>query len=168
MVLLSLTCLSVAPGATQASLTGTPAVVASGLQYPWDVLLLPDGRALVTERPGRVRVIGADGNLRATPAFSGAGLQGGIQKYLGMAIDPSYATNRFVYLYVSYGSGANPNANRVIRLTDDGTNLVSPAIIFQGGISSDGNHDGGRIAFGPDGMLYVTTGDIHQPRCLRI
>ena len=82
---------------------------------------LPDGRTLVTERPGRVRVIAANGSLRAAPAYADAAAA----KFLGMAADPAYAANRYVYLYVSYGPGANPNANRVIRLTDDGTNLVN-------------------------------------------
>ena len=147
------------PAAAQASLSGNPAVVASGLQLPWEVVRLPDGRTLVTELPGRVRVIGADGALRAAPAYT----DGAAKKFLGMAADPGYATNRYVYLYVNYGSAASPNASRIIRLTDDGTNLVSPVTIFNGGIASDEAHDGGRIAFGPDCMLYVTTGDIHNP-----
>ncbi|HEX5910068.1 MAG TPA: PQQ-dependent sugar dehydrogenase [Thermoleophilaceae bacterium] len=152
-------CLGLTPGTAQASLSGTPVEVASGLETPWDVLRLPDGRTLVTEIGGRVRVIGADGALRAAPVYADSTAK----KFLGMAADPGYATNRHVYLYVGYGSGANPNASRIIRLTDDGTNLVSPVTIFNGGIASDDNHDGGRIAFGPDCMLYATTGDIHQP-----
>ena len=152
-------CLGATAGVAQASLTGGVTVMTGGLEYPWDVVRLPDGRTLVSERPGRVRVISAGGTLRAAPVYA----EPAAAKFLGMAKDPDYARNRFVYLYVSYGSAANPNANRVIRLTDDGTNLVARKEIFAGGISSDGNHDGGRIAFGPDGMLYVTTGDIHQP-----
>ena len=140
---------------------GSPVEVASGLDTPWEVLPLPDGRVLVTERAGRVRVIAPGAGLRAAPAYA----DGGADKFLGMALDPEYSTDpdrRFVYLYVSYGQDENPNANRVVRLRDDGTNLVEPTTVFEAGIKSDGNHDGGRMAFGPDRKLYVTTGDVHD------
>jgi len=154
-----LTASLVAMPAAQAGLTGSPQVVTGGLNTPWEVVAMPDGRLLVTERPGRVRVIEANGTLRTAPAYADPDAD----KFLGMTLHPNYAVNRFVYLHVSYGADNNPNANQVIRLVDDGTNLVSPVIVFQGGIASDGNHDGGRIKFGPDGKLYVTTGDIHNP-----
>ena len=74
-----------------------PQTVASGLSFPWEVLPMPDGRLLVTERPGRVRVIDAGGNLLPQPAYTSLG-----GKFLGLAIHPNYATNKFVYLYNTY------------------------------------------------------------------
>ena len=149
--------LAFAPAAG-AGLSGSPEEVATGLSTPWEVEVTPDGRTLVTERPGRVREVEAGGVLRTV--FDD---DVNVNKFLGMALHPNYAANRFVYLYVSLGPVAGPNDNRVIRLFDDGTNLVSPVTVFDGGIESDGNHDGGRIKFGPDGKLYVTTGDVHNP-----
>jgi len=125
-----LTASLVALPAAHAGLTGSPQVVAGGLNTPWEVVAMPDGRLLVTERPGRVRVIEANGSLRVSPAHTG---DADVSKFLGLALHPNYAVNRFVYLYVSYGADDKPNANRVIRLVDDGTNLVSPVTVFQGG-----------------------------------
>lgn len=141
---------------------GTPQVVASGLRTPWEVLPLPDARVLVSEFPGQVRVIEPGTGLRAAPAYQDPAAK----KFLGMALDPEYSTDesrRFVYLYVSYGDRAGDDDNQIVRLRDDGTNLVEPQVIFNEGIRSDGNHDGGRMAFGPDKRLYVTTGDVHNP-----
>ncbi len=154
VVVLALACAGVAAAPAAASLDGAPTVVAAGLDTPWDVVPLSDGRTLVTERPGRIRVIGSDGALRPAPAYSDPTAR----KFLGLEPHPDHARNGLLYLYVSRPSGSS-----VVRLKDTGTELALDRVVFPGPIATDGNHDGGRMRFGPDGKLYVTTGDIHDP-----
>lgn len=133
--------------------------VASGLVVPWALAFARDGRIFVTERPGRVRVIRA-GQLLAEPALTLADVaavgEGGL---LGMALDPSFAENGALYLYYTYRAGSDLR-NRVVRYVARGDALApeSRQIVLDG-IPGASTHDGGRIAFGPDGLLYVATGD---------
>lgn len=156
--------LAFSPAPTQADISGTPAEVASGLSTPWETQPLPDGRIILTELPGRVRII-QNGSLLPTPALDQVG---SVRKFLGLALDPGFSSNAYVYLYVGYGSGCSSDPgttgckNRITRYTLSGNTLGSPLTIYDN-IPSDGNHDGGRIKFGPDGKLYTTTGDIHNP-----
>ena len=149
------------PTAAPAALVGTPQTVATGLATPWEVVPMPDGRVLVTERPGRIRVIAADGQLQAAPVFTDPTPGITVRKFLGLARHPDWSTNRFVYLYETY-TESGVDKSRVLRLVDTGSSLTFDRAILDG-IGSDLNHDGGRVAFGPDGKLYVTTGDVHDP-----
>ncbi len=129
-------------------------VIATGLRVPWDIAFLPDGRALVTERGGSVRVVGADltlaGRPLATVPVSAAG-EGGL---LGIAVDPAFAAGHpFVYVYATVGAGLE-----VQRWRMTGDRLVRDGVVL-GGIEAGPIHDSGRIRFGPDGALYVLTGD---------
>ena len=129
------------------------ATVATGLEIPWEIGFLPDGRALVTERPGRVRLLGREGRLRREPVtrvrVSAVG-EGGL---LGLAVDPSFASNRFVYLYYTTAGGM-----RLERWRFSGGRLRRERSLVDG-IAAGRIHDSGRIAFGPDRRLYVATGD---------
>ena len=138
-----------------AAITGPPQTVASGLSFPWEVLPMPDGRLLVTERPGRIRVIGANGVLNPDSAYTSLG-----GKFLGLAIHPDYEANHFVYLYNTYLDGTIKK-NRIQRFVDNGTTLSLSKTLIDGipGDQTNNGHDGGRIKFGPDGKLYATTGD---------
>ena len=142
-----------------ASGTGTPRVtgtVASGLDTPWGVAFLPGGSALVTERDtGRIVEI-SDGTTREVGRIDETRAQGE-SGLLGIAVSPTFDSDRFVYLYVTTGGD-----NRVLRTTFDGTALAVPEVILDR-IPAGRIHDGGRMTFGPDGMLYVATGEAGEP-----
>jgi len=130
-------------------------VVARGLIVPWDIAFLPDGRALVTERPGRVRIITPDGRLLPTAAATISVTAGGEGGLLGVAVDPQFSDAQpFVYLSLDTGGQYQVQRWRLAgdRLTYDGTPLS--------GVPADGSvHVTGRVRFGPDGALYTGTGD---------
>jgi glucose/arabinose dehydrogenase len=123
-------------------------VVAEGLEVPWEIVWLPDGRALVTERPGRIRFL--DGPLVAEVEVSALG-EGGL---MGLALDPQFETQPFVYLYFTTADGL-----RLERWRFEDDRLTREASLIDGVIEAGPIHDSGRIAFGPDGALYVATGD---------
>ncbi|WKB54237.1 PQQ-dependent sugar dehydrogenase [Eleftheria terrae] len=133
--------------------------VARGLQYPWGLAFLPDGRMLVTERPGRLRIVSARGELsppvQGLPAVDSGG-QGGL---LDVALDPHYAENGWIYLsYAEPGDGGNGTA--VARAKLQGQRLTDLSVIFrQSPKFKGGNHFGSRLVFGRDGRLFITLGD---------
>jgi len=128
--------------------------VARNLEVPWEIAFMPDGRALVTERPGRVRLLSRGGDLRRAPVARinvSADGEGGL---LGLALDPQFGRkNRFVYLYYTTSSGMVLARHRFT-----GDRLVRDRVILRR-IAAGPIHDSGRIAFGPDRRLYVATGD---------
>jgi glucose/arabinose dehydrogenase len=131
--------------------------VASGLEIPWDIAFLPDGSALVTERPGRVRRLGRDGTLQKVPVAEITVSKQGEGGLLGLAVDPEFRHNRLVYLYYTGLDGM-----RLERWHWTGTRLVRDATLVDA-IRAGKVHDSGRISFGPDGRLFVATGDAGQP-----
>ncbi len=136
--------------------------VAVGLENPWGLAFLPDGRMLVTERPGRLRIVSADGRLGAPlgglPRLAARG-QGGL---LDVALDPAFRENRTIYLSYSEPRDNNGMATAVARgvLNAADTALVGTTVIFQQQPAGNTTrHFGSRIVFGRDGALFVTTGD---------
>jgi glucose/arabinose dehydrogenase len=149
-----------APGVrTERTLAHT--VVASGLDHPWGLALLPDGRWLVTERPGRLRIVAADGAkgepIAGLPAVDARG-QGGL---LDVAVGPTFADDRLIYWsYAEPREGGNATSVARGRLSDDGTRVEAVQVIFRAQPTYDGDkHFGSRLAFAPDGKLFVTLGE---------
>lgn len=130
--------------------------VASNLEVPWAIAFLPDGKILFTERPGRIRII-ENGKLRAEPVHKIADVEpSGESGLMDLSIHPQFAENKFVYIAYAYrGDGKRM---RVVRFKFTGAALTEPKTIIED-IPSAPNHAGTRARFGPDGKLYVTTGD---------
>ncbi|MGD9902984.1 MAG: PQQ-dependent sugar dehydrogenase [Vicinamibacterales bacterium] len=137
--------------------------VAEGLQNPWGLAFLPDGRMLVTERPGRLRLVAADGTMSepvaGLPAVDARG-QGGL---LDVALDPQFAANHLVYWSYAEpaGRGANHTAVARGRLVDDAAPRVEAVqVVFRQAPSLDSTlHFGSRLVWHRDGTLFITLGE---------
>jgi glucose/arabinose dehydrogenase len=144
---------TVAPSRTansqpQTSVQVATRVIATGLEIPWGLAFLPDGRALVSERAsGRLLAITASGNVEEIQRLPSHSIgEGGL---LGIALSPNYATDKWVYAYYS-----TQTDNRIVRF-----HLKEAPQPILTGLPVATNHNGGRLAFGPDRMLYAGTGD---------
>jgi glucose/arabinose dehydrogenase len=147
--------------------TFTLEAVASGLQNAWALGFLPDGRMIVTEKPGRVRIVSVDGKLSeplgGVPRVDGRG-QGGL---LDIALDPQFAANRRIYLSFSEPRENGRNGTSVARgaLNAAGTALENVSVIWRQEPSYTNNmHFGSRLVFGRDGHLFVMVGDRYALR----
>jgi glucose/arabinose dehydrogenase len=132
-------------------------VVATGLEVPWEIAFLPEGGALITERPGRIRLLAGDGRLQREPVANvevSAEGEGGL---MGLALDPEFADNELVYLYFTTAQGM-----KLERWRYSGGRLTREALLVSD-LEAGPNHDSGRIAFAPDDQLYVATGDAGSP-----
>ena len=140
-------------------------VVTRGLEHPWGIAFLPDGRALVTERPGRLRIVDRDGKasepLAGVPAVDAVG-QGGL---LDVALDPDFARNQRIYLSYAEPRGDGQNGTSVARAKLGAMGLEDVTVIFrQQPAMASRHHFGSRLVFGRDGNLFVTLGDRNSGR----
>lgn len=141
--------------------------VAKGLNHPWGMQFLPDGRMLVTERPGRLRIVDGKGTISppvtGVPAVFATG-QGGL---LDVALDPQFSTNGRIYFSYAEPRGAGTAGTSVasakLTLADSGGALSDVRVIFrQEPATTGGLHFGSRIAIARDGNLFITTGERYQ------
>jgi glucose/arabinose dehydrogenase len=140
--------------------SATIETIAENLEVPWEIVFLPDKSLLVTERPGKlVRIFPSDKKVITVENVTQVG-EGGL---LGLALHPQFKTNKWLYLY--HTTKTNQGLfNQVEKFTlDETNNKLNDKKIIIDKIPASAVHDGGRIAFGPDNLLYVATGDAsHQ------
>src|SRR4029453_13349772 len=133
--------------------------VASGIASPTAMAIAPNGRIFVCSQTGALRVI-KNGVLLATPFVNLSVDSVGERGLLGVAFDPNFNLNHFIYLY--YTVPGNPSHNRVVRFTANGDVALpgSRVILLElDSLSTATNHNGGALHFGPDGNLYIAVGD---------
>ncbi len=154
----NLTATNVLENASSEQMEDEVAVVADNLNIPWDIAFLPDKSLLVTERTGKLLKV--DQQTKTISEINGVKHvgEGGL---LGIALDPAFESNHFIYLYSTYQDQSGIQ-NRVERYKFENDTLLEKSNIISG-IKGSSNHDGGRIEFGPDGKLYISTGDAEKP-----
>jgi glucose/arabinose dehydrogenase len=136
-------------------------VIATRLDIPWSLAFAPDGRLFFTERPGRVRIM-RDGQLLPTPALTLTDVfTEGESGVLGIALHPDFASNRLVYLVYTALARGRPIA-RLMRYREVNDTLAE-GIVLLDEVPAAGIHNGSRVRFGPDRLLYVTFGDVAVP-----
>jgi quinoprotein glucose dehydrogenase len=126
------------------------------LEIPWSLVFLRSDRALVSERPGRIRLV-KNGKLLSQPYAEVEVASNGEGGLMGLALHPEFSSKPYVYAMHTYRNEGQP-FNRVVRFRDTGDKGIFDSVIMDR-IPGGRLHDGGRIAFGPDGLLYITTGE---------
>jgi glucose/arabinose dehydrogenase len=162
VLIVALLALAPAAGAGTPPSTFSDTVVASGLSSPTAIAFLPDGRMLVTEQGGALKLVsgGTVSTLVNIPVCSTSEMG-----LLGIAVDPSFSgSNGFIYLYRSFGPDCTTSTNRfnqVVRvtMTNGSVNISSLTVLLTGIRTDNGNHDGGGLRIGADGKLWVSVGD---------
>ena len=131
--------------------------VAENLSIPWSIDFAPDGRIFFSERTGTMQVIDDKIQKQIIVLDVGNG-EGGM---LGIALDPDFKSNHYIYIYYTYNEVLSTK-NKLVRFIESNNVLVEDKILLDD-IPGASYHDGGRIKFGPDGKLYITTGDAGNP-----
>ncbi|NRA06356.1 MAG: PQQ-dependent sugar dehydrogenase [Nitrosopumilus sp.] len=132
-------------------------IISENLSIPWSIDFASDGRIFFSERTGTLQVID-DGVQKQVMTINVGGGEGGM---LGIALDPDFENNHYIYIYYTYNELFSTK-NKLVRYVESNNSLTEDKILFEG-IPGASYHDGGRIKFGPDGKLYITTGDSGDP-----
>jgi glucose/arabinose dehydrogenase len=155
--------IAAAPTQSAAAPVMSDTVIQSGLIVPWDVAVAPDGRMLVTERPGTISVFESTAKMAkriATTQVVGIRAMGEAG-LLGLALDPDFANNEIFYVCASR-TDQGEWRNQILRYRMSGTTLALDAVVMRTGIAAAGVHDACRLRFGPDHKLWIATGDAGQ------
>jgi glucose/arabinose dehydrogenase len=137
-------------------------IVASNLQAPWSIVFAPDQRLFFSERPGWVRIV-QNGHVNSEPALLLTDVAPSVKMgLLGLALDPGFSSNQFVFLAYNYDLGGERYRMRIVRYREKAGQFIDPVTLLEN-IPAYRNHTGGRLLFGPDGCLYITTGDANDP-----
>jgi aldose sugar dehydrogenase len=132
--------------------------VVSRVEVPWSLAFAPDGRLFFTERPGRVRIV-QNGSLLPQPALELADVvASGESGVLGIALHPNFAQNHYAYIAYTAQSSNGGAVNRLVRYRES-ANTLADAVVLLDNLNAASIHDGSRVKFGPDGLLYMTMGD---------
>ena len=152
-------------GATPANETVTLAAVRTGLPFPIAMAFASDGRVFYAEKAsGRIQILGT-ATRNATTFYTLTGTESADERgLLGLALDPNFPASPYVYAYQTFNDGPNGIVNRIVRILADGNRGVSHTEIFRTPpLSAATNHNGGVIAFGPDGKLFALVGENAWP-----
>jgi len=136
-------------------------VLAENLDVPWAIDIAEDGRLFFTERKGRIMTMEKNGSIISDPVAYINVLQNSESGLLGLALHPNFTENHLLYIYHTYSNGSAV-LNKVLMLRENDNKIVESKVIIDNIPAADRN-DGGRIKFGPDGKLYIATGDALQP-----
>ena len=135
-------------------------VIVENLDTPWALAFLPNGNLLITERSGRLSIL-SEGQISQIANIENA-TEYGEGGLMGVAVHPNFDSNNFIYLYYTFSSNDQRTLNRVVRYRLSNNSLSNEQIIVDD-IPGAIYHNGGRIIFGPDNNLYITTGDSNNP-----